>query len=498
MELLILLLHLFILKDVQAFKVSVVTGKEMVVQAGQELVILCQAGVSLGNCQFEVPGDGSLTLNMNQKPYKNIVYYGEGYNKGQCGLNLRHVQDYHNGLFKCSLTEEGNVPNFSEDINVVVAQKPLVPSLSIKGNREKDSFSENEEMYATCKVENGRPAANISWYIGDEKITTGLSQLNTVDVNNKHLYTVTQNMTRTVLASDNGKALKCVAGHPLLQNGPNTTMQQIRVRFGPKPRTEPIEHFGLVEGEEGKISAVIMANPKPTFYWIIDDEKIHEGDMDSTQRFHLTPATEKVDKGMGYWESVMVVTNLEKEDVMRSYKVVALNKYGEQTYTVKISTNPEPKMLELGVATIFGIVIAILVILTLTAILVFARAKGRWCFAERSGPHLAGESDTESAEHHAHKKPKMTFTAVFKKKNDKVASEPDPDSKDVTVKGEQKNGQEEQGRLNPEIRNIPSDEGVVYAELDLQQNAQGRALLVRPEDEKTEYAEIIHTKENKV
>lgn len=47
------------------------------------------------------------------------------------------------------------------------------------------------------------------------------------------------------------------------------------------------------------------------------------------------------------------------------------------------------------------------------------------------------------------------------------------------------------------IENSKNDEGVVYAELDLQQHpAPTRGVLVRPEDDKTEYAEIIHTQNN--
>lgn len=38
-------------------------------------------------------------------------------------------------------------------------------------------------------------------------------------------------------------------------------------------------------------------------------------------------------------------------------------------------------MLELGAGAIVGIVIAVLFLLTLVAVVLFARAKGRWCFA---------------------------------------------------------------------------------------------------------------------
>lgn len=48
-------------------------------------------------------------------------------------------------------------------------------------------------------------------------------------------------------------------------------------------------------------------------------------------------------QGSGYWESVLIINPLEKEDVEREYVLTATNTYGEQTYKVAISTNPEPR-----------------------------------------------------------------------------------------------------------------------------------------------------------
>nr|CAD7199877.1 unnamed protein product [Timema douglasi] len=90
-------------------------------------------------------------------------------------------------------------------------------------------------------------------------------------------------------------------------------------------------------------------------------------------------------------------------------------------------------------------------------------------------------SDTESADHGSDQtsKPKMNLAYIFNKK-DKIADDSEG-LKDITT-----------GRGTP--LTIQAKQGdVVYAELDLQQGNQPRSV-VRKEDDKTEYAEIIHTK----
>ncbi|KAG8305221.1 hypothetical protein J6590_074412 [Homalodisca vitripennis] len=96
-------------------------------------------------------------------------------------------------------------------------------------------------------------------------------------------------------------------------------------------------------------------------------------------------------------------------------------------------------------------------------------------------------SDTESADHTADHKPRLSFVAVFKKKRDKVAADKEV-LKNITVNDEK--GENVDQPLDPA-------ESVVYAELDLVAHPQGPAVLVRGDDDKTEYAEIIHTQTHK-
>ncbi|KAJ9575511.1 hypothetical protein L9F63_007616, partial [Diploptera punctata] len=105
-------------------------------------------------------------------------------------------------------------------------------------------------------------------------------------------------------------------------------------------------------------------------------------------------------------------------------------------------------------------------------------------------------SDTESADHgptEKSKKPKMNLTYILKKKKDKVAADED-DLKLQNValdeKVLEKPGTESSEHLATPAKGKAQGQDVVYAELDLQATMRP---IVRREDEKTEYAEIIHT-----
>ncbi|XP_066902510.1 fasciclin-3 isoform X1 [Halyomorpha halys] len=469
-----------------------VTPKEQTVREGDPIQMLCKLPQPLEFCRISYSPSVSIILTPDKKT-DHLSYFGEGFEKGHCGVMIYSAKDSHNGNVTCSLTAVGSLAEKSGTMKLTVAKRPSKPELMIARPENPDgNFNENEIINAFCIVKNGRPAANITWYIGDEKLTDGLSTILVEQYEPQDLHTVSQNLTRRVQASDNGKQLKCIAGHPLLNDNSNTTSQIISVKFAPKDQSQPLERFGLVEGEEGKITVTVMANPKPDFMWVIGEDRIYEGDQDASGRFKVLRGTPSENNTPGSWDSVLLIDQLMKEDVERNYQLVAKNTLGEKSYSVSISTSPEPRMFELGAPAIVGIVVAVLVILTAAALLVFARAKGRWCFAGATA-HFAGESsDTESADHHHHasnpKIKKTPFTSVFKKKAKEPVAEPNQEEQqEAAEEDREEDSKDEAGRvmLNP-------DEGVVYAELDL--TVATPRVQVKPEEEKTEYAEIIHSK----
>ncbi|BES91326.1 CD80-like C2-set immunoglobulin domain [Nesidiocoris tenuis] len=456
--------------------------REQIVRLGEPASLLCQSGEPLDLCLFELPNGKVMSLKTGKRS-QGMSYFGDGLDKGHCGLLIDSVRDEHNGVFICTVTPEVTIDSQKGNMSLIVAKAPKKPVLNVhQGSGSSYTFKEGEMLVANCRVDQGRPPANITWYIGDERITDGLHMPEIQEYNPGGLTTVQQNFTRRLQYTDNGKMLKCVAEHQLLAlSGMNTSTYQLNIEYGPKPLPD-FEHFGLVEGEEGRISVAVPANPKPSFSWFVNDDVYYENDDDPMRRYHVLRSTPSREKGPGFWESVLVIRTLLKEDTDQKYSVKVTNKMGEQVYRVIISTNPEPKVLDLGVGMIFAIVVGVLLVLILLSILVFARAKGRWCFSGGSGRNVTSESsDTESAAERASNVAKrLPFKLTFKKSPGKPAADP-----------------QEAPMTNPEGDQEPKsdDEGVVYAELDLKNSAaQGKqSRQVRPEEDKTEYAEILHS-----
>ncbi|KAJ1520688.1 hypothetical protein ONE63_003790 [Megalurothrips usitatus] len=520
-----------------------VATREAIVSAGQNVTMLCKVPVPIQYCRIEVPGVAALNLNPARQPAgpAMISYYGEGLEKGYCGASVPRVEDKNNGVFKCS------IGTFTEDhesvgtMTVVVARAPkMPPAMELTQPRDpQDSYLEGERFLATCVVPDGRPVANITWFMGDVMVTEGLSRPEIFENPKDNLFSIRQNLTREAHWTDNGKELRCVATHPILDTDVqrNSARRRITVKFGPKPASGDIEQFGFTEGGEGTITVRVMANPKPTFLWSIGRENIDEGQADTTGHYEVRFSEPK---GFGEFETKLHIASVTKEDVEREYRLQATNTIGQQDYVVRISTSSQPRaMAEMGAGAIVGIVIAVLLVLLIIFIVVFARATGRWCFAGGAASLRTGEtggdpedpgkteeakrltpksristsvnseqllgqsSDTESADQGpAQKKPiikkkaKIPLTSMFKKAKDKVAGDSEILKAAVVVEKDAEKAAQQAAQQG--AQDAEQGQECVYAELThAQEAARGRPVVVRPDDDKTEYAEIVHTKDEK-
>lgn len=116
-------------------------------------------------------------------------------------------------------------------------ETPKPPILALKHGMDNTlQYRVNEVLMASCTVADGRPVANLSWYLGknlltpllhhhqpwhafpdDQELTEGLDT--SIVSERDQLYTRSQNLTRTLRTSDHSKSLKCVASHPAYPNG---------------------------------------------------------------------------------------------------------------------------------------------------------------------------------------------------------------------------------------------------------------------------------------
>lgn len=380
-----------------------ITPKYQIAKVGDTVTVLCKANAPLDYCRIKIPGEQPYNLKPNKPQTTDATYYGAGFKAGECGVKIERVQDKHNGQITCSVGIDTDPHEPSANMTLVVASAPNPPELTLSmGSEGPQDYREGEILKATCVVKNGRPVANLTWFIGDEQIREGFEMPTVYNSVKDDKHTIEQNLTRILHASDNGKELKCVAQHPGLNAINNMDRKTIAVKYPPKPVYEPLEQFGLVEGAEGQVSVVVEANPQPRFIWSIGTQNLSDGEIDSSRRFEVRRT---VAKGDGNWESVLIIKSLTKEDVERDYTLTALNDFGNQTYHVSISTSPEPKVLEMGTATIIIIAVGVLIVILIIAAILVARAKGKLCFAggdaEKGGTPPPEGTENPTVNHHA-------------------------------------------------------------------------------------------------
>ncbi|XP_046980846.1 fasciclin-3 [Schistocerca americana] len=480
---------------------ATVHPREQVVLPGDQVKLMCRTGVPIVYCRMETPRGGKpLFLNPSTKVTTtgDPVYYGEGYEKGQCGMMLQRASDRDNGVWKCTMGNAQSAEELVETAIITVARAPvqpqifLTPSDSTTGDGNRYELVAGKSVHASCSIPNGRPPANLTWFIGDQPVTDGLSRLEETRGTVNETWTVSQNLTREVTWQDNGKYLRCISQHLALTNAAmNESRIMLNVTYPPQPQlSSPTEQFGFEVGKEGIIKVQIQANPTPRVVWEVDGKQVQEGSTDPENHYQ---ASIPENLGGGTWEATLRITRVEETDINKQFTLKASNYYGSETYKISLSTSSEPTVMELGAGSIIGIVVAILFVLLVIFLVIFARATGRWCFAggvSSSRNDIRESSDTESADHgpaNKTKTPKMNLSYIFNKKKDKVSDEP-PEPPKMEP--------EMQPAAEP-LQQKTSRGDIVYAELDLKDVAGKPRPQVRPEEDRTEYAEIVYTAKSK-
>ncbi|CAH1140428.1 unnamed protein product, partial [Phyllotreta striolata] len=372
------LLLVFGLTQVWGAQVDV-QPKELLVLPGQNASFLCRVGVPLQYCRAELPNHRSYNLNKLLPAVDGLSYEGQGLEAGQCGVHILYAEEKHNGPIKCTLGIPSETTESVGVMNLIVAKAPKMPELDLsRGTDSLRVYKINDYLEASCLVRDGRPVANISWFIDDEQINeAGLKMATVIEIAKEHLQSKVQNLSRILQPSDNGKFLRCVAYHPAYPGGYAETKRQLDVKFAPLPITEPQDKFGYQIGRVGNISIIIEANPKPKIEWTIGGQKIREGSTDNTGRIEAEAIK---DLGRGKYEANLRLAAITKQDTEVDYRLTAYNDQGSQEYRIKISTNPEPEGVELGVGAIIGVVVVVLLAVLIASILIFAKLTGRWCF----------------------------------------------------------------------------------------------------------------------
>ncbi|XP_047513524.1 fasciclin-3 isoform X6 [Pieris napi] len=367
-----------------------ITPREAVRRVGDDLTVLCKVSYPIDSCRMTV-GSTPYRLIPSQQD-EEVVYSGQGLQFGECGAHIKHIKEEWNGNISCMLPPPSGSIEVTGIMRLVVAKPPANPQLI---SPPQSNFKEGDVFMAQCIVPNGRPVAKITWFLDDDQFLTGVHQPIITSEPGIDLETISQNITKELSADDNGKRLVCRAEHEALDS-PREAARQLVVYYPPK-RTEAgqVTIFGLKIGSEGRLNVTVRANPPPEAQWTVGElvlaapQKNEDSSITALEPVHL---------GGGYYNVTLVLTAVAKEDVDRTYYLRVSNDLGREEFALRLSTMDEPAArkeitsllsfdvygVQLSPGAIAGIVVAILLLITLVSLTVFAKATDRWCFAGRS------------------------------------------------------------------------------------------------------------------
>ncbi|XP_033235297.1 fasciclin-3 isoform X5 [Drosophila pseudoobscura] len=346
---------------------------------GDRTELLCRYGRTINYCRIEIPGEQKvLNLSPEWSKTPGFTYYGAGLQAGQCGVTIERVKASNNGQVKCSLGVEGE--ELSGTIDLVVALRPQQPIIELlsKPNRE-GYFPEGTQFSARCSVRDGRPPANISWYIDNmpaNKRTSQLEIISTPTNDNVELSTSVQEIQWHLSPEDSNRKLVCRSHHQTDRETvpPQEAAYIINVRYAPVHQPEA-SVYGLYLDHTAIVNITIRASPLPRIEWTIEGLVVSQGRTEGRYS-----AYEPQYLGNDEYNVTLAIAGLTLEDTTKIYNLRATNELGLTDYQVRISSSSKPPSNSLDVAAIVGIVVAVAVLVLVVLLLLFARATGRWCF----------------------------------------------------------------------------------------------------------------------
>jgi hypothetical protein len=349
----------------------IVEPREATVRNGDKVTLLCRSPRPLLYCRFEVPS--MKPFRVSEDVNSDNPYYGNGLKQGDCGVQLNRVELQNNGKVNCTLGFADSNDEGIATIDLIVGIEPKDPHFEHYTNQE---LSKGSAFDDRCIVPDGRPAANITFFLNDQELVNGIGQPEEYQQEDK--ITVVRQIHFKVTDQDNGKILTCRAEHFAYPNGFKDTKVQLRVHYAPVP-----ESLKTIYGQQldrtAFITVTVQANPRPQTTWNINGQtQISEGD---TRDGYEAQNPKEIAEGT--WNVTLVIDRLTLEDTTKTYTLLAGNSLGRQEYRIKISPSDAP-ISDLDLGAIIGIIVACIIIIVIVGLIVVARITGRWCFAGAS------------------------------------------------------------------------------------------------------------------
>ncbi|XP_055601014.1 fasciclin-3-like isoform X1 [Uranotaenia lowii] len=275
-----------------------------VVENDNNVNLLCKTpgGQPIDFCVVSIPGVKAPFAASDRlpSPVDGITFFGDGWEKGSCGVTLATVKKENEGSFECSVSIKGELVKGKIDISFQpVPPEPPVIEVSSNVDDSNGEFDFGKPLTARCISRNGWPAAKLSWYLESSPITNEIGAPFYETANRRT--TVQQFFRKPVTVEDNRKRLICRAEHVAYPGGYMETALPIKLRKNNNnvlsksddSKDSPIQPLNPqllvssdIKTQNGafKVGSDMVVEcvseygrPAASFLWFLDDTLIYEG-----------------------------------------------------------------------------------------------------------------------------------------------------------------------------------------------------------------------------
>lgn len=302
-------------------------------QTGVSKSLMCRFASPITGCKFVIPGIPlEIKLNPRWPPRTdNFRYNGSGLEHGECGITIMSIHRENHGNASCIIDLGDESPDIIGNIEIIILAAPQPPELEVAAQ----NLEAHTELEARCTARDGRPEAEIQWFINERQIPGAQYDVSeTVDKDGSVYSTAVSTVRFQLTPEDDGARLICRAVHPGYTNGKSETVQQLNVKYRPVALAE--QYVGGLEiGRTAVVSIRIRANPRPSLKWVAGGQVVDEGAQ--IDRF---VAAQPISLGDGYWNASLTITQLTLQDTVGSYSLRASNLFGTTDYKIRIGSAP--------------------------------------------------------------------------------------------------------------------------------------------------------------